>query len=118
MTELNQYHLSFEIECHKLVDLSEFCRVFFRPASVFPPHLLFGLDHNTFDPYEIFREKHAGMVVNRYDKLNIFMKNTVTGFLQQLDIDLEPLWPSVENPSDVKTRLSSLDISKAIWPLI
>jgi len=116
--KLDQYHLSFEIECHKQLDLTEFCRVFFRQTSIFPKNLVFGLDSITYEPYEEFREKNGGMVVGRFDKLIVYVSNTETGLLRRLAIDLEPLWPSVENPSDVKVSLSSIDITMAIQALL
>jgi hypothetical protein len=108
------FRLSFEIECHKLQDQSEFCRVFFKPAPRFPRHLLFGLDAAHFDLYRFFTKKHSGLVVSRYDKLTIYVRNKRTRTTSRLDIDLEPYWPAELNPGEVKVKLSEIDLTAAI----
>jgi hypothetical protein len=118
MTEGDEYRLSFEIECYKLADDSEFCRVFFRLASPFPRHLHFGLDESHFDPYEKFTRRNAGLVVGRYDKLIVHIWNSRTRITSRLDIDLEPYWPADMKPGEVKAQLSSIDITTAIRALI
>ena len=110
----SRYRLSFEIECHKLQDRSEFCRVFFRPTPRFPRHILFGLDEAHFDLYKFFMKKNAGLVVGRYDKLTIHVRNTKTRTTSRLDIDLEPYWPAELNPGEVKAKLSEIDITGAL----
>ncbi|HVP90910.1 MAG TPA: hypothetical protein VMS75_06805 [Terriglobales bacterium] len=101
-----------------LADRTEFCRVFFRPTSIFPRQLVFGLDPVSLDLYEEFRRKSAGKVVGRYDQLVVYVGNKESGVLRRLAIDLDPLWPSIENPSDVKVRLSSIDVTGAIQTLL
>jgi hypothetical protein len=118
MTEADEYRLSFEIECHKLVDHSEFCRVFFMPALEFPRHLHFGLDESHFDPYEKFTRKNAGLVVGRNDMLIVHVWNSRTRLASRLDIDLEPYWPADLRPGEVKAQLSSIDVTTAIRALI
>jgi len=114
MREPRPVRLSFEIECHKLKDHTEFCRVFFKPVPRFPRHLLFGLDDAHFEPYGIFMKRNSGLVVGRYDKLTIHVQNKSARTTSKLDIDLEPYWPTDLNPGEIKVRLSEIDLTAAI----
>jgi hypothetical protein len=74
----NKYLLSFEIECRMLLDRTEFCAVSFRPISIFPGNLVFGLDPASLYSYGEFRAKNAGRVVGRHDKLIVYEGNSRT----------------------------------------
>jgi hypothetical protein len=110
--------MSFEIECHKLLDLTEFCRFFFRSASGIPEGIEFGLDPEKTAPFEEFKEQNAGKIVARFQKLVVYIKHVKTGAHNRLVIDLDPIWPTVESPSDIRMRLSSLDITGAVESLL
>jgi len=111
------YRLPFEIECHRQKDELEFCRVFFTPKLPLPKRLLFGMDGLHLTPYEQFIEDNAGMVVNRADKLIVFIKNKRTGRATSLAIDLEPYWPADLGPGEMKASLAEIDITAAIAQL-
>lgn len=112
------YRLPFEIECHKKVDHFEFCRIFFKRASPFPKYLLFGMDGVHFSTYEQFMEDNAGLLVNRYDKLAVYVSNKKTGRNTGLVVDLEPYWPADLGPGEIKTSLAEIDITAAMKELI
>jgi len=112
------YQLPFEIECHKRQDHIEFCRVFFKHAPSFPRNLLFGMDGVHFSTYKHFLNDNAGLLVNRYDKLTIYVSNKRSGKSTGLAIDLEPYWPADLGPGETKANLAEIDITAAIEGLI
>ena len=118
MTDTHSFQLPFEIECHKQKDQPEFCRVFFHASEIFPKYLHFGMDNVRLANYEQFKEENAGMVVNRNDKLTLYLCNKKTGEDTKLRIDLEPYWPADIGPGEVKVRLGTIDITTAIRELI
>ena len=112
------YKLPFEIECHKNMDHFEFCRVFFKRASPLPGYLHFAMDNIHFAPYKQFMDDNAGMVVNRADKLTIYVSNTRSREKTSLLIDLEPYWPADLGPGEMKASLAEIDITTAIKGLM
>ena len=112
------FRLPFEIECHKRHDHIEFCRIFFKHTPIFPRNLLFGMDGIHFSTHKQFLKDNAGLLVNRYDKLTIYVSNKRTGKSTGLAVDLEPYWPADLGPGEIKARLAEIDITTAIKELI
>lgn len=116
--ENNSYRLPFEIECAKRHDHIEFCRVFFKHGPRFPRNLLFGMDGVHFSTYKQFLKDNAGLLVNRHDKLTIYVNNKRTGKSTGLAVDLEPYWPADLGPGEIMASLAEINITAAIVGLI